>query len=135
MMMGQSFVPDYSVIQSATNAVEAVRSWLWLKVRANLSRFHVAFQIRSILEGGPGQGVSGPSAGYAMLKALVSGLSGIPIPQSRAMTGTIGLKMDIGPVGGVGGRGREAGKLGGILEAEEIKVTGLLVPEFNFKNA
>ncbi len=135
MMMGQSFVPDDSVIQSATNAVEAVRSWLWLKARANLTRFHVAFQIRSILEGAPGQGVSGPSAGYAMLNALVSELSGIPIPQSRVMTGTIGLKMDIGPVGGLGGRGREAGKLVGILKAEKIKVTDLLVPESNFKNA
>src|SRR6267143_2028703 len=135
MMMGQSFVPDDSVIQSATNAVEAVRSWLWLKARANLTRFHVAFQIRSILEGAPGQGVSGPSAGYALLNALVSELSGIPIPQSRVMTGTIGLKMDIGPVGGLGGRGREAGKLVGILKAEKIKVTDLLVPESNFKNA
>src|SRR5438094_106815 len=135
MMMGQSFVPDDSVIQSATNAVEAVRSWLWLKARANLTRFHVAFQIRSILEGAPGQGVSGPSAGYALLNALVSELSGIPIPQSRVMTGTIGLKMDIGPVGGLGGRGREAGKLVGILKAEKIKVTDLLIPESNFKNA
>src|SRR5207247_8871208 len=51
------------------------------------------------------------------------------------MTGTIGLKMDIGPVGGLGGRGREAGKLVGILKAEKIKVTDLLVPESNFKNA
>src|SRR2546425_199736 len=110
MMMGQSFVPHDSVIQSATNAVEAVRAWLWLKARVNLTRFHVAFQIRSILEGAPGQGVSGPSAGYALLNALVSELSGIPIPQSRVMTGTIGLKMDVGPVGGLGGRGREAGQ-------------------------
>jgi ATP-dependent Lon protease len=70
-----------------------------------------------------------------MLNALVSELSGIPIPQSRVMTGTIGLKMDIGPVGGLGGRGREAGKLVGILKAEKIKVTDLLVPESNFKNA
>src|SRR5713226_1011127 len=65
----------------------------------------------------------------------VSDLSGIPIPQSRVMTGTIGLKMVIGPVGGLGGRGREAGKLVGILKAEKIKVTDLLVPESNFKNA
>jgi hypothetical protein len=45
------------------------------------------------------------------------------------------LKMDVGPVGGLGGRGREAGKLVGILKAEKIKVTDLLVPESNFKNA
>src|SRR2546422_681408 len=135
MMMGQSFVPDDSVIQSATNAVEAVRAWVWLKARVKLNRFHVAFQIRSILEGGPGQGGSGPNAGYSLLNSLVSELSGIPIPQSRVMTGTIGLKMDIGPVGGVGGRGREGGELGGVLKGEKSKVTDLLVPESNFKNA
>src|SRR5207247_9647809 len=32
MMMGQTSVPDDSVIQSAQNAVEAVRSWLWSKI-------------------------------------------------------------------------------------------------------
>jgi len=135
MMMGQTSVPDDSVVQSAENAVEAARSWLWSRVRVNLASYHVHFQIRSILEGAPGQGVSGPSAGYAMLNALISELSNIPIPQSKVMTGTIGLKMDVGPVGGVGGRGREAGKLVGILKAEKVKITDLLLPEANFRNA
>jgi len=135
MMMGQTSVPDDSVVQSAVNAVEAARSWLWSRVRVNLANYHIHFQIRSILEGAPGQGVSGPSAGYAMLNALISELSNIPIPQSKVMTGTIGLKMDVGPVGGVGGRGREAGKLVGILKAEKVKITDLLLPEANFRNA
>src|SRR5881628_58289 len=65
--LGQSFVPDDSVVHSAENAVEALRAWLWSKTRVNLARFHVHYQIRSILEGAPGQGVSGPSAGYAMV--------------------------------------------------------------------
>jgi ATP-dependent Lon protease len=70
-----------------------------------------------------------------MLNALVSELSGVPVSQSKVMTGTIGLKMDVGPVGGLGGRGREAGKLLGILKAEKVKITDLLVPEANYKNA
>ncbi len=135
MMMGQTSVPDDSVIQSAQNAVEAVRSWLWSKIRVNLAKYHVHFQIRSILEGAPGAGVSGPSAGYAMLNALVSELSNTPIIQSKVMTGSIGLKMDVGPVGGLGGRGREAGKLVGILKAEKVKITDLLVPESNYRSA
>ncbi len=134
-VLGQSFVPDDSVVHSAENAVEAVRAWLWSKTRVNLARFHVHFQIRSILEGAPGQGVSGPSAGYAMLNALISELAGISIAQSKVMTGTIGLKMDVGPVGGLGGRGREAGKLVGILKAEKVKITDLLVPEVNYRSA
>jgi SpoVK/Ycf46/Vps4 family AAA+-type ATPase len=135
MIMGQTMVPDDSVIQSAQNAVEAVRSWLWSKIRVNLAKYHVHFQIRSILEGAPGAGVSGPSAGYAMVNALVSELSNTPIIQSKVMTGSIGLKMDVGPVGGLGGRGREAGKLVGILKAEKVKITDLLVPESNYRSA
>jgi SpoVK/Ycf46/Vps4 family AAA+-type ATPase len=135
MMMGQTSVPDDSVIQSAQNAVEAVRSWLWSKTRLNLAKYHVHFQIRSILEGAPGAGVSGPSAGYAMVNALISELSNTPITQSKVMTGSIGLKMDVGPVGGLGGRGREAGKLVGILKAEKVKITDLLVPEANYRSA
>ena len=133
--LGQSFVPDDSVVHSAENAVEALRAWLWSKTRVNLARFHVHYQIRSILEGAPGQGVSGPSAGYAMVNALISELAGISIPQSKVMTGTIGLKMDVGPVGGLGGRGREAGKLVGILKADKVKITDLLVPESNYRSA
>ncbi len=135
MMMGQTFVPDDSVVQSAENAVEAARSWLWSRVRVNLAEYHMHFQIRSILEGAPGQGVSGPSAGFAMLNALISELANIPVSPSKVMTGTIGLKMDVGPVGGVGGRGREAGKLVGILKAEKVKITDLLLPQANFRNA
>jgi len=135
MMMGQTFVPDDSVVQSAENALEAAKSWLWSKVRVNLAKYHVHFQIRSVLEGAPGMGVSGPSAGYAMLNALISELSNVPISQSKVMTGTIGLKMDVGPVGGLGGRGREAGKLVGILKAEKIKITDLLLPAVNHKSA
>ncbi len=135
MIMGQTTVPDDSVIQSAQNAVEAVRSWLWSKIRVNLAKYHVHFQIRSILEGAPGAGVSGPSAGYAMVNALISELSNTPIAQSKVMTGSIGLKMDVGPVGGLGGRGREAGKLVGILKAEKVKITDLLVPEANYRSA
>ncbi len=135
MMMGQTFVPDDSVVQSAENALEAAKSWLWSKVRVNLAKYHVHFQIRSILEGAPGMGVSGPSAGYAMLNALISELANVPISQSKVMTGTIGLKMDVGPVGGLGGRGREAGKLVGILKAEKIKITDLLLPAVNHKSA
>jgi len=135
MIMGQTSVPDDSVIQSAQNAVEAVKSWLWTRTRMNLGKYHVQFQIRSILEGAPGAGVSGPSAGYAMLNALISELSNTPIIQSKVMTGSIGLKMDVGPVGGLGGRGREAGKLVGILKAEKVKITDLLVPDANYRSA
>jgi SpoVK/Ycf46/Vps4 family AAA+-type ATPase len=135
MIVGQSVVPDESVLQSAQNAAEAVRSWLWTACSIDLSRLHVHFQLRSILEGAPGQGVSGPSAGLAMVLALLSELSGVPISPSIVATGTIGVKLDVGPVGGLGGYGTQTGKIVGILKSRRIRVTDLVVPAANFEAA
>ncbi len=134
-IMGQSVVSDESVLQSAENAGEAIRSWLWRVCCLDLSRLHIHFQIRSILEGGPGQGVSGPSAGLAMLLSLLSELSGLPVSPSVVATGTIGVKLDIGPVGGLGGYGAQAGKIVGILKSRRIRVTDFVLPAANFESA
>ncbi len=134
-IVGQSVVPDESVLQSAQNAAEAIRSWLWNASRIDLSRLHVHFQVRSILEGAPGQGVSGPSAGLAMVLALLSELSGLPISPSIVTTGTIGLKLDVGPVGGLGGYGTQTGKIVGILKSRRVRVTDLVLPAANFDAA
>jgi Lon-like ATP-dependent protease len=135
MIVGQSVVPDESVLQSAQNAVEAVRSWLWTACNLDLNRLHVHFQVRSLLEGAPGQGVSGPSAGLAMVLALFSELSGVPISPSIVATGTIGVKHDVGPVGGLGGYGTQTGKIVGILKSRRIRVTDLVLPTANFEAA
>jgi len=135
MIVGQSVVPDESVLQSAQNAVEAVRSWLWAACNMDLSRLHVHFQVRSLLEGAPGQGVSGPSAGLAMVLALISELSGAPISPSIVATGTIGVKHDVGPVGGLGGYGTQTGKIVGILKSRRIRVTDLVLPIANSEAA
>jgi len=134
-VLGQVAVPDDSVTQSAKNAVEALRGWLWNAARIDLNRLHVHFQMRSLLEGAPGQGVSGPSAGLTMLVALVSELAGISSPSSKVMTGTIGIKLDVGPVGGLGGFGTETGKLVGILKTKRIRITHLFVPKVNYMKA
>jgi SpoVK/Ycf46/Vps4 family AAA+-type ATPase len=134
-IMGQLVIPDDSVIQSAQNACEAVTSWLWNVAKLDLSRVHVHFQIRSILEGSPGQGVSGPSAGIAMAMSLVSELAGLIIPSSIVATGTIGVKLDVGPVGGLGGHGSQTGKIVGVLKARHLKVKDLILPVANFEGA
>lgn len=134
-VLGQLPVPDHSVIQSATNAVEAVRGWLWNAARIELDQLHVHFQMRSLSEGAPGQGVSGPSAGLTMFVALVSELARIRCPASKVMTGTIGIKLDVGPVGGLGGFGAETGKLVGILKTKRVRITDLFVPKVNYDKA
>ena len=50
-LVGQSVVSDESVLQSADNATEAISSLLWEVSQVDLSRLHIHFQIRSILEG------------------------------------------------------------------------------------
>lgn len=134
-VLGQSIVPDHSVTQSAENAVEAVRAWLWDRGRIELRKMHIHFQMRSLSEGTPGQGVSGPSAGLSMFAALVSELADAKCLASKVMTGTIGIKLDVGPVGGLGGFGTEAGKLVGILKTKRIRVTDLFVPRINYETA
>jgi hypothetical protein len=133
VVLGQSAVPDRSVMQSAENAVEAVRGWLWNASRIELDKMHIHFQMRSLSEGAPGQGVSGPSAGLTMFVALVSELAKIRCHASKVMTGTIGIKLDIGPVGGLGGFGTETGKLVGILKTKRVRITDLFVPRINYE--
>ena len=135
VLIGQSVLPDESVLQSAENATEAVSSLLWNSARIDLSRLHIHFQIRSILEGAPGQGVAGPSAGLAMVLALLSELTGLPISPSIVSTGTIGVKMDIGPVGGLGGYGSQTGKIVGILKSRRVRISDLVLPASNFEAA
>jgi len=134
-MIGQSIVSDNSVLQSAQNAAEAVTSWLWNTAKIDLGRMHIHFQIRSILEGSPGQGVSGPSAGMTMVIGLLSELSQLPVSPSVVATGTIGVKFDIGPVGGLGGHGAQTGKIVGVLKSRRVKVTDLVLPVANFELA
>lgn len=134
-VLGQLAVPDHSVIQSAENAVEAARGWLWNAARIELDQLHVHFQMRSLSEDAPGQGVSGPSAGLTMFVALVSELASIRCPPSKVTTGTIGIKLDVGPVGGLGGFGAETGKLVGILKTKRIRITDLFVPNVNYEMA
>ena len=134
-IIGQTVVSDESVVQSAENAVEAVVSWLWTSRKLDLSQLHVHFQVRSILEGNPGHGVSGPSAGMAMVLALISELAGLVISPSIVATGTIGVKLDVGPVGGLGGFGSQTGKIVGILKSRRIRVSDLVLPAANYDNA
>jgi len=134
-IIGQSVVPDESVVQSALNATEAVRSWIWKSIGVDLGRLHVHFQVRSILEGSPGQGVSGPSAGLAMVLSLFSELSGLPVSPSVVATGTIGVKLDVGPVGGLGGYGSQTGKIVGILKSRRTGITSLILPKANYNSA
>jgi predicted ATP-dependent protease len=70
-----------------------------------------------------------------MVLAVLSELAGLPISPATVATGTIGVKLDVGPVGGLGGYGTQAGKIIGILKSQKVRVTDLVLPASNFEAA
>jgi ATP-dependent Lon protease len=120
-------------MQSAENAVEAVRGWLWNAARIELNEMHVHLQMRSLSEGVPGQGVSGSNAGLTIFVALVSELANTRCHASKVMTGTIGIKPDVALVGGLGGLGSETRNLVGILKTKRVRITDLCVRRINYE--
>jgi len=78
------------------------------------------------------EGVEGDSASAAELIALLSSLSGAPIRQSIAITGSVNQMGEIQPIGGVNK------KIEGFFEVCKIKkvngVPGVIIPESNVKN-
>jgi ATP-dependent Lon protease len=68
-----------------------------------------------------------------MVLSLVSELSGLAMAPSVVVTGTIGVKFDVGPVGGLGGYGTQTGKIVGILKSR--RVSDLMLPVANFESA
>jgi hypothetical protein len=62
-----------------------------------------------------------------------SELSGLAIEPSVVVTGTTGVKLDLGPVGGLGGYGAQTGKIVSILKSR--RVSDLILPVANFESA
>jgi hypothetical protein len=42
------------------------------------------------------------------------------------------VKLDVGPVGGLGGYGAQTGKIVGVLKSQRIRITDLVIPASNF---
>ena len=126
-------VEDVSVVESAQNAVDYVKSYVADRLGLDISNFDFRFQVVSPLEGVPGGGVSGPSLGLTFSVAAISELAGIPPDLSVVMTGKSDIKGRVGPVGGLGWRG--AGKIIAAIKTRRVKVRKFIMPKWNYENA
>jgi predicted ATP-dependent protease len=78
------------------------------------------------------EGVEGDSASSTELYALLSGLSGVPIKQSYAVTGSVNQRGEVQPIGGVNE------KIEGYFEVCKARglngKQGVLIPQNNVRN-
>ncbi|HOQ73196.1 MAG TPA: Lon family ATP-dependent protease [Limnochordia bacterium] len=72
-----------------------------------------------------GGNIDGPSAGVAILAAIISAVKGLPVPQDIAVTGEISLRGKVKPVGGLHAK---------IYGAKQGGVKKVFVPKENLDN-
>ncbi|WP_368279991.1 ATP-dependent protease LonB [Halomarina oriensis] len=92
----------------ATEAVNNVSAVVKKYARVDLDEMDVHVQFVGAGEGG----VDGDSASVTVAAAVVSALEGIPVDQSVAMTGSLSVRGDVLPVGGVTYKIEAAAKAG-----------------------
>jgi SpoVK/Ycf46/Vps4 family AAA+-type ATPase len=129
----QTPIKDESVIESATNAVNFIKKYLYDKLKVDISKFDFVFQVISPLEGAAGLGVSGPSLGAALSTAAISELAKVPIKPESVMTGKADIKGNVGPVGGTGWRG--TGKFLAAAKTKKMNIKKFLLPIWNYEMA
>lgn len=71
------------------------------------------------------EGVEGDSASISVASAVISALKGIPIDQSVAMTGSLDVRGNVLPVGGINAK---------IAAAYEAKIKKVIIPKKNEKD-
>jgi len=67
----------------------------------------------------------GPSAGIAMVTAIVSSITGIPVDRNVAMTGEVTLRGHVLPIGGLKEK---------LLAAHRARIKSIIIPEENKKD-
>ncbi len=71
------------------------------------------------------EGVEGDSASIAVATAIISALKGIPVKQHVAMTGSLSVRGEVLPIGGVTAK---------VEAAIEAGLKTVIVPKANFKD-
>ena len=101
----------------AMEAVQNVSALIKKHTGTDISNYDIHIQFLQSYEG-----VEGDSASVSVATAVVSSLENIPVDQSVALTGSLSIRGDVLPVGGVTGK---------IEAAAEAGISKVLIPKSN----
>ena len=101
----------------ALEAVQNVSALIKKNTGTNISKYDIHIQFLQSYEG-----VEGDSASVSVATSVISALENIPIDQSLALTGSLSVRGDVMPVGGVTGK---------IEAAAESGIKTVLIPKSN----
>ncbi|HMK53544.1 MAG TPA: ATP-dependent protease LonB [Methanobacteriaceae archaeon] len=104
----------------AREAVQNVSALIKKHTGTDISSYDIHIQFLQAYEG-----VEGDSASVSVATAVVSALENIPIDQSVALTGSLSIRGDVLPVGGVTGK---------IEAAAEAGIKKVLIPHSNLED-
>ncbi|MEN4018944.1 MAG: ATP-dependent protease LonB [Methanobacterium sp.] len=104
----------------AKEAVQNVSALIKKHTGTDISSYDIHIQFLQAYEG-----VEGDSASVSVATAVVSSLENIPVDQSVALTGSLSVRGDVLPVGGVTGK---------IEAAAESGIKKVLIPESNMND-
>ncbi|MBU0585874.1 ATP-dependent protease LonB, partial [Candidatus Micrarchaeota archaeon] len=106
--------------QIAKEAVDNVSAILKKYESTDLSKKDIHIQFLQTYEG-----VEGDSASISIAVAVISALEGIPVNQSFALTGSLSVRGDVLPVGGINGK---------IEAAIDAGIKSIIIPKANEKD-
>jgi len=115
------FIATGKLGQIAKEAVENVSAIIKKSFGQDIKKYDVFVQFLQTYEGG----VEGDSASIAVAISILSALRNIPIKQNVAMTGSLSVRGEVLPVGGVTSK---------IEAAIEAGVKEVLIPKANIKD-
>jgi Lon-like ATP-dependent protease len=104
----------------AKEAVQNVSALIKKHTGTDISNYDIHIQFLQSYEG-----VEGDSASVSVATAVVSALENIPVDQSVALTGSLSIRGDVLPVGGVTGK---------IEAAAEAGIRKVLIPKSNLED-
>lgn len=104
----------------AKESVQNVSALIKKHTGTDISKYDIHIQFLQTYDG-----VEGDSASVSIAAAVISALENLPIDQSTALTGSLSVRGDVLPVGGVTGK---------IEAAAEAGITKVLIPASNLKD-